>query len=130
MLERFAEVKSYTIRLYPHKHPTLGFVWASVSYEYDETLTDREWAWVSFAPRFANALVLPCALFLDISTTPWLFFLMGGIIDLIRGSTINRETADIRYYSKGFNIPLRSLISAQLVYALCSLLALAQRVWY
>lgn len=123
-LKRFVRVKRSTMRLYPHYHEALGFVFGSVSYDYDETLTDKEWAWVSFAPRIANALVLPLALIFGSTYTPLTIFLIGGIIDLLRGCLTGRESADIHRYSKGFKIPLKSLIACQLIYASCCVLAL------
>jgi len=128
-LKRFVQVKSHAIKPYPHNHPELGFVFASVSCDYDQELTDRQFAWVSFAPRIPDALVLPLALFIPCSSLWWLVILTGGVVDLIRGSMTGRETADVRRYSEGFKMPLRAVLACQYVYALCCLLAIAGRVY-
>ena len=129
MLSRFKEIKGYIIRPYPHKHKELGFVYGSVSYDYEGELTEEELAWVSIAPRFANMMVLPCALFIDLNTLPWLALLIGGVVDLLRGSMTGKESADIRRYSEGFDVPLRALVGCQLVYALVCLLAIYGRIY-
>ncbi len=106
--KKLVGVKSYTMRIYPHNHPRLGFVFASVSYEYEkETITLDQRAWISFAPRIPDALALlifPFTYDLDIF---WIILVGGGLIDTIRGSFIFSPTSDIKRYcdSWGLNYP-------------------------
>lgn len=96
-----AGISEHSVRIYPHKHPRLGFVFASASYKPKRAPTDSEYALISFAPRFLNAvavLIFPfCtqSLFLSI-------IVGGGLVDLVRGSFIFSPTSDIKRYCEGW----------------------------
>ena len=113
--KKLVGVKSYTMRVYPHKHPRLGFVFASVSYEYArETMTENERAWISFAPRIPDALALivfPFTADLDIF---WIILVGGGLVDTIRGSFIFSPTSDIKRYCEGWDLKYEPIRTAQL----------------
>jgi hypothetical protein len=115
MTKRFVKVKAYSIKCYPHYHPTLGFVFGSVSYDYEGELTSQQLAWCSFAPRFPD--MLGCVLFLYSSNILWSIFFLGGVIDLIRGSLPLRVTSDISRYTRGFGWNLSATMSFQLIFA-------------
>lgn len=109
------EVKSYTMRLYPHNHPRLGFVWASVSYEIEKTLTPQEQAKVCFAPRILDAIALllfPFTADLDLF---WVVVVGGGLVDTIRGSFVFSPTSDIKRYCEGWGLHYPHVRNAQLL---------------
>lgn len=114
--KKLVGVKSYTMRIYPHKHPTLGFVFASVSYEYArETMTEDERAWISFSPRIPNmvALILfPLTYDLD---PLWVIMVGGGLVDTIRGSFIFSPTSDIKRYCDSWGLSFPHVRNAQLL---------------
>lgn len=106
-LKQIRDVKSYNFRLYPHKHEELGFVFASVSYDYNVDLDEKEWAYVSFAPRIADYMSVFTFLitYMFLGPLPQIFtvILLGGCIDLLRGSYIRNETSDIVRYCEGWD---------------------------
>ena len=116
--KKLVGVKSYTMRLYPHKHPRLGFVFASVSYEWaKETITLNQRAWISFAPRIPDAIaliVLPFTYDLDLF---WIILVGGGLVDTIRGSFIFSPTSDIKRYCDacGLSYPFVRTLQLSLV---------------
>ena len=114
--KKLVGVKSYTMRIYPHKHSRLGFVFASVSYEYArETMTENERAWISFAPRIPDALALivfPLTHDLDIF---WIILVGGGLVDTIRGSFIFSPTSDIKRYCDAWGLSYPLIRNAQLL---------------
>lgn len=114
--KKLVGVKSYTMRIYPHKHPRLGLVFASVSYEYQkETMTLDERAWISFAPRFTDAIALivfPFTYDLDIF---WIILVGGGLVDTIRGSFIFSPTSDIKRYCDAWGLSYPHVRNAQLL---------------
>ncbi len=114
--KRLVGVKSYTMRIYPHKHPRLGFVFASVSYEsLRQSMTLDERAWISFAPRFVDALALiifPYTYDLDIF---WIILVGGGLVDTIRGSFIFSPTSDIKRYCDAWGLSYPHVRNAQLL---------------
>ena len=114
--KKLVGVKSYTMKIYPHKHPRLGFVFASVSYEYEkETITLDQRAWISFAPRIPDAIaliVLPFTYELDIF---WIILVGGGLVDTIRGSFIFSPTSDIKRYCDAWGLSYPHVRNAQLL---------------
>ena len=114
--KKLVGVKSYTMRIYPHNHPRLGFVFASVSYEYEkETITLDQRAWISFAPRIPDAIaliVLPFTADLDIF---WIILVGGGLVDTIRGSFIFSPTSDIKRYCDAWGLSYPHVRNAQLL---------------
>jgi hypothetical protein len=121
MTKRFIEVKDYTIKPYPHHHPTLGFVFGSVSYDYDGELDPYELAWCSFAPRIPD--IIGCAIFtLNIWNPFFLVFFGGAVIDLFRGSLPLRPTSDVCRYSKGWGWRTSLTCYAQIIVVSATLL--------
>lgn len=123
-LRNIRHVKSYSFRLYPHKHPQLGFVFASVSYDYDDDLDDKELAYVSFMPRIPDyiaVLILPL-IHMFFNNVPLFLtaILLGGYIDLLRGSYSRNETADIVRYCDGYNWILLNTTIFQIIICLLS----------
>ena len=114
--KKLVGVKSYTMRIYPHNHPRLGFVFASVSYEYKkETITLEQRAWISFAPRIPDALALlifPFTYNLDLF---WIILIGGGLVDTIRGSFIFSPTSDIKRYCDSWGLNYPDVRNAQLL---------------
>ena len=112
-LKRYKEVKSWSIKPFPHKHPRLGFVFGSVSYDYEGGLTSYQLGVISIAPRIPGALgsLLFC---IDTGNLYWDIFFAGALIDTLRGSLPLSETSDICRYSRGFNLPVFDLALAQL----------------
>jgi len=122
MTKRFVEVKSFSIKAYPHNHPTLGFVFGSVSYDYEETLTDYQLAWCSFAPRIPD--LIGCVLFtLDVSNPFYLVFFGGALVDLVRGSLPLRPTSDICRYCGGWGWSVSAVAYFQIL-IVCGVLML------
>jgi hypothetical protein len=113
--KKLVGVKSYTMRIYPHNHPRLGFVFASVSYEYErETITLDQRAWISFAPRIPDAIaliVLPFTADLDLF---WIILVGGGLVDTIRGSFIFSPTSDIKRYCDAWDLHYPFVCTLQL----------------
>lgn len=113
--KKLVGVKSYTMKIYPHKHPRLGFVFASVSYEYEkETITLDQRAWISFAPRIIDALALiifPLTHDLDLF---WIILVGGGLVDTIRGSFIFSPTSDIKRYCDAWGLSYPHIRTVQL----------------
>lgn len=114
--KKLVGVKSYTMRIYPHNHPRLGFVFASVSYEYEkETITLDQMAWVCFAPRISDAIALivfPFTYDLDLF---WIILVGGGLVDTIRGSFIFSPTSDIKRYCDAWGLSYPHVRNAQLL---------------
>lgn len=101
MAEYCVGVREYSLKLYPHKHPKLGFVFASASYTLEREPSDYEDALISFAPRYLNALAV--LFFPFCSESLFLSVLVGGgLVDLIRGSFIFCATSDIKRYCEGW----------------------------
>lgn len=97
-------------RIYPHVAPGIGFVWASVEYDYEgPNMTAREDAMVSIAPRVMDALAVvatPLAAFLP---EPWMagtwVVMMGaGVVDLAVGSVGASPGSDLMRASHGFGV--------------------------
>jgi hypothetical protein len=108
-------VKSYTMRIYPHKHPKLGFVFASVSYEYETNLISLDQrAWVSFAPRVPDTIALIIFPFTHDLDLFWVILVGGGLVDMIRGSFVFSPTSDIKRYSQAWGLETKHLTIIQL----------------
>lgn len=106
-LKKYKDLKSYKMRLYPHVNKNLGFVFASVSYDYDGFLTRKEDAWVAFAPRIPS--LISCLLFPFSHKIDILFiqiFLMCGVIDMLRSAYNRNESSDIYRFCRGFKFPV------------------------
>jgi hypothetical protein len=113
--KKLVGVKSYTMRIYPHKHPTLGFVFASVSYEYETNLISLDQrAWISFAPRIPDAIALILFPFTHDLDLFWVILVGGGLVDTIRGSFVFSPTSDIKRYSKAWGLETKHLTIIQL----------------
>jgi len=114
--KKLVGVKSYTMKIYPHKHPRNGFVFASVSYVWaKETITLDQRAWISFAPRIPDALALlifPFTYNLDLF---WIILIGGGLVDTIRGSFIFSPTSDIKRYCDAWGLSYPQVRNAQLL---------------
>lgn len=132
-MKRIRDVKSYNFRLYPHKHEELGFVFASVSYEYKPKLDEREWAYVSFAPRIADyvSVFIFIFLYMFLGELPQVLsvILLGGCIDLLRGSYIRNETADIVMYCEGWDWNVRKTQIFQINLALIPIVIFIYDLW-
>jgi hypothetical protein len=113
--KKLVGVKSYTMRIYPHNHPRLGFVFASVSYEYEkETMTLDQRAWISFAPRIPDAIALILFPFTHDLDLFWIILVGGGLVDTIRGSFVFSPTSDIKRYSEAWGLETKHLTIIQL----------------
>ena len=127
-LRQIRNVKSYSFRLYPHRHEELGFVFASVSYNYDISLNKKEHAYVSFAPRIANFIAVFSFVFLCmfVNNIPEIYavFMLGCSIDLLRGSYSRNETADIERYCEGWNLNKTLIKTIQTLSAIANILLL------
>lgn len=123
-LKDVRKVKSYKFKLYPHNHPELGFVFASVSYDYDEELTEWEKAYVAFMPRipdYAAVLILPLIhMFYNDVPLFLTVILLGGYVDLLRGTYTRNQTADILRYCDGFEWCLLNTIIFQILTCIIS----------
>jgi hypothetical protein len=112
--KKLVGVKSYTMRIYPHTHPRLGLVFASVSYEFEKTMTKAEKTKISFAPRIPDAIALflfPFTYNLDLF---WIILVGGGLVDTIRGSFIFSPTSDIKRYCDGWGLHYPYIRTVQL----------------
>ena len=109
-------VKSYEMKLYPHKSETLGFVFASVSYVFKkQRISLEERARISFAPRIADSvaiIVFPFTSDLDLF---WIILVGGGLVDTIRGSFIFSPTSDIKRYCDAWGLSYPHVRNAQLL---------------
>ena len=115
MAKRTIGVKSYTMRIYPHQHPTLGFVFASVSYEYEkDTISKHESALISFAPRIPDLLAILIFPATAEANLFWIVMIGGGLIDMIRGSFIFSPTSDIKRYCDGWGLRYEDMRATQL----------------
>lgn len=127
-LKQIRNVKSYKFRLYPHNHKELGFVFASVSYDYDKDLNAKENAYVAFAPRVANYIAVFSFVFacMFVNKIPDLYavFTVGCSVDLLRGSYSRNETADIERYCSGWDLNKRMVIFIQALVACINVLLL------
>lgn len=127
-LKQIRNVKSYKFRLYPHNHDELGFVFASVSYNYDKVLSKKEWAYVSFAPRIANyvavfSFAFAC-MFVNIIPEMYAVFMLCCSVDLLRGSYSRNKTADIERYCEGWNLNKNRVVAMQVLVAFLNFLLL------
>jgi hypothetical protein len=114
--KKLVGVKSYKMRIYPHKHPRLGFVFASVSYEYEkEAITLDQRAWISFAPRILDAIALIVFPFTSELDLFWIILVAGGLVDTIRGSFIFSPTSDIKRYCDAWGLSYPQVRNAQLL---------------
>ena len=114
--KKLVGVKSYKMRIYPHKHPRLGFVFASVSYEYEkEAITLDQRAWISFAPRILDAIALIVFPFTSELDLFWVILVAGGLVDTIRGSFIFSPTSDIKRYCDAWGLSYPQVRNAQLL---------------
>lgn len=120
VLKHFKHVKSYTIKVYPHYSPSLGFVFAEVSYDYDGTLTEYELGVVSIAPRVADLLAV-ILLALGTWDVYLLILLGGGVVDLLRGSYSRHPESDINRYCRAFKWDVRAVTCIQVITALLAL---------
>jgi hypothetical protein len=119
VMKRFVQMKSAVIKPYPHRHPTLGFVFGSVSYDYEGHITLKQDAWMSFAPRYAD--VLGCVLLLCSNNPYWTIFFLGAWVDLVRGTIPHKETSDIVRYCKGFDVPIFDVMVTQTLFCMATL---------
>ena len=114
--KKLVGVKSYKMRIYPHKHPRLGFVFASVSYEYEkEAITLDQRAWISFAHRILDAIALIVFPFTSELDLFWIILVAGGLVDTIRGSFIFSPTSDIKRYCDAWGLSYPQVRNAQLL---------------
>jgi len=103
--KKLVGVKLYTMRIYPHNHPRLGFVFASVSMVYaKESITLDQRAWISFAPRIPDAIALIVFPFTSDLDLFWIILVGGGLVDTIRGSFIFSPTSDIKRYCDAWGL--------------------------
>lgn len=101
MAELLVGVRSYKINLFPHRSPSLGSVSASVSIWYERNPSEKEEAWVAFAPRVYD--LLSCVAFLS-TENPIIFALScGGLADLFIAST-EIGKSDLLVYSKNWGL--------------------------
>ena len=113
--KKLVGVKSYTMKIYPHNHPRLGFVFASVNYEYEkESMSENERAWISFAPRIPDIISLVLFPFTSDLDLFWIILVGGGLVDTIRGSFTFSPTSDIKRYCEGWNLKYEPIRTAQL----------------
>lgn len=129
--KKLVGVKSYTMRLYPHNHPTLGFVFASVSYEYErDSMSNNERAWISFAPRIPDAISLLIFPFTSELDWFWIILVGGGLVDTIRGSFIFSPTSDIKRYCDAWGKDYEDMRTVQLGLVLLSFNIFVLRAWF
>lgn len=108
-LSHFLALKSMRVvtdvefKIYPHKVPGVGFVWASVSSDFDGAdLTKKESILFSLAPRFMDVLavlMLPLAFLFPLLSwmqALWIVFWFCGIVDLFVGSLGRSPASDLR----------------------------------
>lgn len=106
-LKKYKDLKCYKMRLYPHVNKDLGFVFASVSYDYDGFLTRKEEAYVAVAPRipsFISCLLFPFSHLVEFEFIQ--IFLMCGVIDMLRSAYNRNDSSDIYRFCKGFKLPI------------------------
>lgn len=101
-------VRRYAFKLYPHIYNGRWY-WSRVSYLYERNPDDREQAWISIAPRYADLVAAIALPFAALMPDVWLFhawtILFGaGVVDLWTGSTGISKTHDLRKASVGFEI--------------------------
>ena len=114
--KKLVGVKSYSMKIYPHKHPKLGFVFASVSYEYArQSMTLDQRAWISFAPRIPDAIAISIFPFLYDLDLFWIILVGGGLVDTIRGSFIFSPTSDIKRYCDSWGLSYPHVRNSQLL---------------
>ena len=112
--KKLVGVNSYTIKLYPHNHSVLGFVFASVSYQLKRNITSTERAKISFAPRIPDLFALILFPFTSNLDLFWIILIGGGLIDTIRGSFVFSPTSDIKKYCEAWELKISHVRTIQL----------------
>jgi hypothetical protein len=102
-LKSMRKITNVEFKIYPHKIPGIGFVWASVSSDFlGADLTKKESILFSLAPRFMDILavfMLPLSFLFPLLSwmqALWMVFWFCGIVDLFIGSLGSSPASDLR----------------------------------
>ena len=98
-----------SFRLYPHRHPVIGWVWGSIEWDYDGPLfSPIEDAWISIAPRWLNIVAAIAAPFAALAPRPFdgivVVMVGAGLVDFAVGSIGSGQFSDLQRASRGFGV--------------------------
>lgn len=100
-------LKWWRIKWWPHKHPRLGWVFASWTGRFKRRITHHERTIISYAPRIPD--IFACVMLLFSALLPWPFILFwlifwgAGLVDMVTGSLGISPVSDIQVTARHAN---------------------------